>query len=84
MGTMWHSCTIKKSSEAQREIVASMCVLVHLENNVLSPHRSSQFRINISKGKNACCAGFVIKEGWMTPAPFNAARTYSMSADWNL
>lgn len=26
MGTMWHSCTVQESSEAQRETVVSVCV----------------------------------------------------------
>lgn len=52
MGTTWHSCTVKESSGAQRETVVIMCVLVQLENNVLSPRRNNQFRKDISKGKN--------------------------------
>lgn len=63
MGTTWHSCTVKESSEAQRETVVIMCVLVQLENNVPSPRRNNQFRMDISKGKNwTWCAGFVIKK----------------------
>lgn len=49
---MWHSCSIKESSEAQRETVVSMCLLVHLENNVLSPHRRFNLELISAKEKN--------------------------------
>lgn len=48
---MWHSCTVKESSGEQRETVVIMCVLVQLENNILSPRRNNQVRMDIGKGK---------------------------------
>lgn len=77
---MWHFCTIKEFSEAQRETAVSMCVLVHLENNVLPPHRAVTLELASAREKPEApaLALSLIKDGG--PQLYRAAKTYS---DWN-